>query len=428
MELLYHYLWKNRLFGLKPQLDSGQRVEVINPGIPNPDAGPDFFNAKVRMDGMEWIGNVEIHVRASDWYRHKHHTDTAYDSVILHVVGSSDREIYRADGSLIPQMTIPLPKEFYMTYAELAADLKAIRCGARLKVLSRLTVRDWLESLGVERLQSKADRILRNLEENSGDWNSAAFVTLARGLGFGLNAEPFELLARSVPLKYLLRHSDNRFQLEAILLGQARLIPEDTADDPYAEKLRAEYLFLATKYGLTRVPSGIWRFARTRPQNFPYRRIAFLAAALSDAFPLPGILMDRDLSSDKIRKTFSSWKLKGYWADHYSFGNPSAEKMESLARRSVESLMINVASPFIYASACRSGNPESGETASDILNSIPAERNSIVSGWGSIGIKAENAFESQALIQLRREYCDRSECLRCRFGSALLKQKAKVAL
>ena len=201
MELLYHYLWKNRLFGLTPALDSGEPVEVLDPGLSNRDAGPDFFNAKIRLGETEWIGNVEIHTRASDWHRHGHHTDPVYDSVILHVVGNPDCRVLRTDGTPIPQMTLSLPKELFLTYGELKADLSSVRCSRRLPDLSRLTKMDWIDSLAVERLSSKAGRILNLLAENGGDWNTTAFGTLARGLGFGLNAEPFEILARSIPLK-----------------------------------------------------------------------------------------------------------------------------------------------------------------------------------------------------------------------------------
>lgn len=422
MELVWHYLWKSRLFGLKPTLDSGERLDVIDPGLSNPDAGPDFFNSKIRIDGTEWVGNVELHERASDWYRHNHQNDPLYDSVILHVVGHSDREVRRTDNSLIPQIELPVPDGFYMTYKELKSGLSSIRCGAGLSSLSRLTTADWIQSLGVERLQAKSRRILDSLERAGGDWNTAAFITLARGLGFGINAEPFEILARSLPLNFLLRHSDNIFQLEALLFGQAGLIPAEGGDD-YTMKLRAEYRFLAAKYGLSPIPENIWRFARTRPRNFPERRIAFLATALAGSFPLPGLLKAYAASPDLLRNLFGSWRLTGYWSDHYTFGLPAPKSAPSLSKPSIDLLLINVAAPYIYASASRVADVEAGEKALDILYQLKPEKNSIIAKWGDFGLTPDNAMESQALIQLRREYCDRSQCLRCRFAAALLRRE-----
>ena len=425
MELIYHYLWKNRLFGLRPSLDSGERLDILDPGLSNSDAGTDFFISKIRIGGTEWIGNVEIHTRASDWYRHGHDSDPLYDSVILHVVGDPDRKVMRTDGSEIPQMSIPLPKDFVMTYSELKAGLGTLRCASRLGSLSRLHLSDCLDSLGIERLQTKAARILSLLEKNGGDWNAAAFATLARGLGFGLNSEPFEMLARSVPLKYLLRHSDQPFQLEALLLGQAGLIPAPEYCDAYAEKLKAEYQFLSRKYNLSPIAPNVWRFARTRPQNMPHCRVAFLVRALCGAFPLPGLLKSNAGSPDSLREVFGSWRLEGYWADHYSFGVPAPSRSVSLSKASVDLLMINVAAPYVYASATRTSDPELSEKAVDILLSLAPEKNSIITGWHRCGITPLNAFESQALIQIRREYCDRSRCLRCRLGTTLLRRQVR---
>ncbi len=422
MELLYHYLWKHRLFGLKPALESGEPVEVLDPGLSNSDAGPDFFNAKVRIADTEWIGNVEIHTKSSDWYRHRHDTDPHYDSVILHVVGDPDCTVSRTDGTPIPQMKLSLPKELYLTYSELKTDLKAVRCSRRLQELSSLVRTDWIESLAIERLTAKAGRILQLLSENGGDWNTTTFVTLARGLGFGLNAEPFEMLARSIPLRYILRHSDNLLQTEALLFGQAGLIPTGGGTDPYAEKLEREYRFLKMKYGLRPIPENVWRFARTRPQNFPHRRIALLATTLLNGFPLPGKLREAAGAADSLRKLFLSWSPGQYWREHYAFGTPSAGKMTALTRRSADLLLINVVTPYLYALAARTSDLDLGEKAREMWLGLPPERNSIISGWEAEGLKAGNAFDSQGLLQLRREYCDRSRCLQCRFGHILLRK------
>lgn len=425
MEFVYHYLWKNRLFGLHPALDSGETVDVLDPGLSNSDAGPDFFNAKVRIGGLEWAGNVEIHTAASDWYRHNHQDDPLYDTVILHVVGKSDREVTRSDGSVIPQMTVSVPDGFRTTYADLCRDLCAIRCASRIGMLEPLNICDVLSSMGTERLEEKARRILDRLQKAGGDWNCALFIVLARALGFGLNSQPMEMLAESIPLGFILRHSDQLLQIEALLFGQAGLLA-GAANDDYTSRLQREYGFLKAKYGLTPLRPEVWRFARTRPQNFPHRRIALLAKALHGGFGLSATLQELATDRDRLRKHFMEWEAGEYWRTHSAFGHESGATPCRLSRASAELLMVNVAAPYLYALASRHGSCEMAEAARDLLTSLPAERNRIIVQWGETGICAENAYESQALLHLKKEYCDRNGCLRCRLGNSLLRRAAKT--
>ncbi|MDE5674238.1 MAG: DUF2851 family protein [Muribaculaceae bacterium] len=196
MEKLYQYLWKSRMFGRKLREAGGAEVEVIDPGRLNTDAGPDFFNSKIRIDGVEWAGNVEIHIKASDWERHGHHSDVAYDSVLLHVVGVSDCRVRRTDGTLIPQVEITMPEDFFRTFASLSSEMEGIKCRDSLLSIGSLALTDWLETLAVERLQSKAGRILDIYAMSGNDWEQTCFIILARSMGFGLNGDPFEMLAR----------------------------------------------------------------------------------------------------------------------------------------------------------------------------------------------------------------------------------------
>lgn len=412
------------MFGPKVSLTDGRTAEVIDPGCLNTDAGPDFFNAKLRVDGQVWAGNVEIHLRASDWHRHGHDHDHAYDSVMLHVVGVSDTEITLPDGRVLPQAEVILPQEFFMTLARLTDEIKAVRCAPALPSLPELIVTDWMETLTVERLHHKAQRIIATWHDTGSDWHQTLFITLARALGFGLNGDPFEMLARNTPLAFLRRHADNRQQIEAILFGQGAMLDRNAWPyDDYYQMLCREYTFLSHKYSLRPIPPGMWKYARTRPQNQPFRRIAVLAASLNTrGDSLCAAMLDARGDEDLLRDIFD-WPIEGYWENHYTFGTPASPAPVRMSYSSVSTLLINVAAPFYYAYAALRENPEIAEQANRLLEGLAPEKNSIVTGWRDAGLKANDAARSQAMIHLRREYCDRNRCLDCRFGHHLLRRQ-----
>lgn len=412
------------MFGRTLRECGGAEIAVVDPGRLNTDAGPDFFNSKIKVDGTEWAGNVEIHVKASDWIRHGHQNDPAYDSIILHVVGVSDRRIHRSDGSLIPQVEVTMPEGFFRTYSSLESDLYAIRCARQLPDISALTITDWLESLSVERIQNKAARVMEVFHNCGNDWQQTCFVILARALGFGLNGDPFEMLARSVPLRILHHHSDNPLQLQAILFGQAAMLDSSChIFDEYYQLLCREYYFLARKYGLRPMRGALWKYARTRPQNFPHRRIAFLAKACENGFSLLSAILSAKDDEEKLREIFA-WKLEGYWHSHFSFDVEAKASADTLSRSSVTLLIINVVAPLIYAYGARIGDPDLAEKALDLLSSLPPENNGIIRDWEQYGLRADDALRSQALLHLRKEYCDPRKCLFCRFGHSLLSKSA----
>ncbi len=409
------------MFGRRLAAADGTEVEVIDPGRHNMDSGPDFFNSKIRIGGEQWAGNVEIHVKASDWYRHGHDSDPAYDGVILHVVGVSDKRVRRADGSLIPQVEITMPEDFFRTYAMLSSEMADIRCASRLHTVPALAVTDWLESLSIERVQKKSERVLDICKNCGGDWEQTCFIMLARGLGFGLNGEPFEMLARSVPLRVLHHHSDNPLQLQAIFFGQAGMLDSSLhIFDEYYQLLCREYYFLAQKYGLRPMRQGVWKYARTRPQNFPHRRIAFLSKSCEDGFSMFSKILDSRGSEEDMRKIFG-WRLEGYWHTHSSFDVDARAVADTLSQSSVTLLIVNVVVPLLYACAMTRGDADIAEKAIDILSSLPAEVNTITRRWAQLGLEAGSAFRSQALIHLQREYCEARKCLYCRFGHRLLR-------
>ncbi len=423
MEKLYQYLWMHRMLGRKLYLDDGAELEILSPGRLNCDSGPDFSNARLRIGDTEWAGNVEIHVRASDWYRHGHDRDAAYDSVALHVVAISDRCVTRKDGSEIPQLTATFPESFFNMYATLCGGLSDIRCTGDIAYVPSLIKTDCLESLAVERMHVKATRIIDELNNLGGDWERTCFVTLARALGFGLNSEPFEILARSLPLGYLHRHADNLMQLEALLFGQAGML--DTSIhifDEYYQQLCREYYFLARKYNLRPMRRELWKYARTRPQNFPHRRIALLAKVLYGGFSLLSRILGAGGNVDRTRELLH-WELEGYWLTHSDFDREQPAAAAALGAGSVDLLMINLVAPILYAHGAAHDDADKAERGLELWRNLPPERNMYVRQWRQLGFECDDAMRSQALLQLRKQYCDSGKCLDCRLGHWLLRAK-----
>lgn len=425
MESLMQYVWQHRLWQQSNlRTVDGEVVQIIDPGTLNTNSGPDFFNAKIAIDGHLWAGDVEIHVKASDWHRHGHDNDPAYESVILHVVGRDDTVIRRSDGSPIPQMRMPCSPQFSRCYSALVdSSQSSLPCASFIRSMSSLHMRDWLDSLAYERLYDKAERIRQILERHSGDWENACYVTLARGLGFGINAEPFERLALALPLRFLGKHSDSPAAVEALLFGQAGLLENAPLSDPYVARLSEEYRFLTHKFDLHRPEAMGWKMSRMRPANFPHRRIAALAAIITGGFRmLSDILAIR--SVDRAA-TLLSRPLPDYWHHHYTFGAASSRSSEStLSRSSIQRLCINVVAPLQFAYGLTHGLQEMQDNALNLLNSIPAENNSVIRPLLDANLPASSAFDSQALIQLRKAYCLQRKCLYCKLGHRLLSRQA----
>lgn len=418
------YVWQHRLW-LQSDMHTvdGRNVQVIDPGFLNNDAGPDFFNAKVNIDGKMWAGNVEIHVKASDWHRHGHDSDPAYDTVILHVVDRDDAVVRRRDGEIIPQLRMPCSGDlnaFYMSLVNRATvDLP---CVDTIASLPPMHVNGWIDALAYERIYEKVDRILALLERFAGDWEQTCYVTLARCLGFGKNNDAFERLALAVPLSFVRKHADNLQAVEAMLFGQAGFLEAKIADEYYSG-LQREYEFMALKFGLKRPESLGWKMSRMRPATLPTRRIALLAALLSsEGFRmLRRIISAKDL--DSACNLFIP-ELSHYWKYHYTFGAPQPASMVSLSRSSAMIIVINVVVPLMVAYGNVHSDTELTDRAAELLQSCPAEHNSVVALFEQAGVKARDAFTSQALIQLRRKYCETRKCLFCRFGHRMLSTAA----
>ena len=431
MEQLLHYVWKHKMYPLgELTTTDGRTVEVIDPGLHNHNAGPDFFNAKVKIDGTLWVGNVEIHDKSSDWHKHGHDHDSAYDNVVLHVAGIIDSEVQTTSGQILPQLQLDVPAKVQEHYDELLETDQYPPCYEIIPELSMLTVHAWMAALQTERLERKTEDIRRRAERCNGSWEDAYFVTLARNYGFGINGEAFEEWAYHVPLSAVGMHRDDLFQIEAIFLGQAGLLELDTVpahyqkdalNEGYFAKLRNEYQYLAHKFSLQPMDRKLWRFLRLRPQNFPHIRIAQLANLYYERKANLSRLIECKTVSElqEMMRTH----VTPYWETHYTFGSESAANGKNLSPFSLNLLLINTAIPMLFAYGRHASKEELCDRAFDLLEQLRAEENYIIRMWRKCGLEVKNAGDSQALIQLKKEYCDRKDCLRCRFGYEYLKRK-----
>ncbi len=434
MEQLLHYVWKHKMFPLrKLATTDGQTVEVIDPGLHNHDAGPDFFNAKVKIGDTLWVGNIEIHDKSSDWFGHGHDHDHHYDNVILHVASNIDCDVRTANGSTPPQMQLDVPRAVADNYQELLSVDSYPPCYKIIPELDHLTVHSWLSALQTERLEQKTEAIAQRAKISCGSWEQAYFITLARNFGFGINGDAFESWAASIPLNTVAHHRDDIFQIEALFLGQAGLLDISTVPARYRDaaiaegyftRLRNEYIYLAHKFSLSPIDAGLWRFLRLRPQNFPHIRIAQLVNLYYNHKTSLSALVGCD-NVKKAREMLLT-NVTPYWETHYSFGNPGKKNAKRLSTSSVNLLLVNTVIPMLFAYGRHKGDERLCDRAFDFLDELKAEDNQIVRMWQEVGLKVDNAGDSQALIQLKREYCDRKDCLRCRFGYKYLKAKVKV--
>lgn len=431
MEKLLHYVWRHRMFPLEPlHTTDGEAIEVLDPGLKNTDAGPDFFNAKVRIGGTMWVGNVEIHLRSSDWERHGHHTDAAYNSVILHVAELVDADVVTADGKRPPQLQLAIPDSLRRDYNTLCRTEDYPRCWTIIKGVPRLVTHSWLSALLAERLTERAAMVTERLRLTDGDWERAFFITMARNFGFGINGEAFEYWARHLPLHAAAKHRDDAFQLEALFLGAAGLLRDEAippsarkaaANDLYLRRLRTEWAFLAHKFQLPEpMEAKQWRYLRLRPQNFSHLRIVQLAQLyFRRTAGLANILEAKDRKA--LHVCFNTG-VSEYWRSHYLFGLESEAKDKTLSTASRDLIIINTVVPTLFAYGQEHHDEGLQERAVELLESMKAEQNFIMRQWQQCGLAVDNAADSQALIQLKREYCDRLDCLRCRFGYEYLKK------
>lgn len=421
MERLLHYVWQYKLYGSPEQTTTeGGAFTILDPGIHNTDAGPDFFNAKLKCNETVWVGNIEIHIRASDWLKHGHHTDKAYDSVILHVVEKSDAVIYRTNGEVIPQVELVIPDYIKQNYVSLLEQARGVPCLNRLNKLSSFELSAWMVALLSERLERKTNDIYNHLAQHANDWSETFYIILCRSFGVGINSDAFEYLAKSLPLRILLKHRDQPIQVEALLFGQAGLL-DDIHSDTYYQTLQTEYRFLQHKYQLKPVTGSLYKTMRIRPANFPHIKLAQLAALYVQCDTLFSRMMEcKDAQS--MRSLFRI-NTTSYWDTHYHFRCVSTKKDKTTGENFLNIVLINTVAPLMYAYGMQHNHLELQSTAIELLENLPAEVNSITTMFKKAGCRLEHAGDSQALIQLKRMYCEQKKCLYCRIGFRLLSEK-----
>jgi Protein of unknown function (DUF2851) len=408
------------------QTQEGGFVSVFKAGILNTNAGPDFSNAKIKIDAIEWVGNVEIHTKSSEWQNHSHTTDKAYENVILHVVWDNDVEIKRMDGSIIPTLVLKgrVDESLIMAYKKLINSTASIPCEKSFANVSDITKLSMLDQALTQRLQSKAEIVQQLLKSNKNDWEETAYQLLLKNFGFKINAEPFLQLAKALPYKLIQKHSSNLQQIEALLFGQAGMLETKTKDE-YISLLYREYEFLSKKYSIydSRLGPSQWKFLRLRPANFPTLRIAQLASVLYSQKNLLSTFIEAD-SYNKLLGMFST-SPSVYWQSHYHFAKKSKGLVPELGESSKENLSINTAVPLLVAYGKSTDDARLMERATEILQHIPAEKNKITKLWATLGLSVKTSFDSQALIEQYNNGCQKRQCLNCAVGASLLKPQWK---
>jgi hypothetical protein len=420
-EEFLHHIWKFRLFD---QLDlktiNGETVEVLSPGEHNFDSGPDFFNARLKINGTLWAGNVEVHIRAGDWNKHTHHEDKAYDNIILHVVYEVDTVIARTSGENIPTIEIKdriEPKQYYR-YLDFKTSREWIPCARQISTVPALILYNTFDRMVLERLERKSFSILNDIKLHNNNWEETFYRHLARNFGFKTNAEPFELLAKSLPLVVLSRHRHSLLQLEALLFGQAGML-EEHLSDKYSLQLQNEYAFLKKKLKLQPMEPHLWKFLRLRPVNFPSIRIAQFAALVHTSRKMFSGMME--IESVKELGELMNVKVSPYWEDHFMFDRPSNRREKHLGEEAVNNILINTIVPFLFVYGKQRGDERYCDKALLLLERTAGEENSVIRHWKQLHVPTDKAYITQSLLQLKLGYCDKKKCLRCPVGNYLVK-------
>ncbi len=415
-----HYLWRFQIWNSPLQTTDGETIEVIKSGFHNSNGGPDFLDARIRIGGTLWAGHVEIHIKSSDWYAHHHQCDHAYNNVILHVVYDDDASAKQAVGTSIPTCSIrdKFSENGYQTFLNWQNNQGFVSCEKQLCHLSEEKRILFLERLNIERLEEKVNEILVDLAYNIHSWEETFYQHLMRGFGLHINAEAFHQTAKRTPLKVLQKHANSRFQIEAMLFGQAQLLNK-SFDDTYPRALQEEYAFLRQKFGLLPITEGLMKFLRLRPCSFPTLRLAFFASLIQQRSQIfQEVLQIRTIDEGlKLLHVDTS----EYWQTHYVFDKLSVEKSKELGDSTRQLIFINTIIPFLFAFGKLRDKPDLCDLALNLLQDLPSENNRLIRQWHACGMPSNHASDSQALLILKKNFCDMKRCLQCGIGIELLK-------
>ena len=417
-EELLHHIWQHRLFSQKElRTIDGQPIEILKVGVLNSNAGPDFQNARIKVGATEWAGNVEIHIKSSDWLRHQHQDDANYSNIILHVVFEDD---LKEPLGKFPTLELKhlVSDQVLRRYENLDTSSDELPCGKQLLEVPELVRSAWFDSLLIGRLQRKSEWMSHLVDQSNGDLEQAFTVVVFRAFGMKVNAEPFEQLAKRIPWKVLSKHQDNLFQLEAVLFGTAGFL--SNPKDDYQKQLKKEFDFLSHKYQLKTLDVSVWKFLRLRPANFPTVRLAQLAAL----FQATGAFFRWFSNQMDIYLRNLMVEPSSYWKTHYNFGTESKPKSKRIGKTMARNVIINAVAPFLFVSAHRKAKPELQDRALNLFQQLEPESNVKVNAFAEQGLEVQNAVESQALIELKTLYCDHKKCLNCSIGANILKRNS----
>ncbi|MEM6516070.1 MAG: DUF2851 family protein [Bacteroidota bacterium] len=415
-----HYVWKHKKFDiLNLKTTQGHKIEIVSTGAHNQNSGPDFFNAQLKIDNQLWAGNVEIHIKSSDWYAHHHEIDKAYDNVILHVVFEDDAEIYRKDNSVIPTLEIKyyLNSEVVENYNRLfSKSYKWINCEANFQEVDDFIISNWLQALYFERLEQKSRIVKQLLKSSNNDWEAVLFKLLAKNFGLKVNGDAFLSIASSMDFSVVRKTNSSIIRLEAIFFGQSNLLAKQPNND-YENQLLKEYEFLKQKFQLNNVGVLPLKFFRLRPPNFPTIRLSQLA----NLYHRVPNLFSNIIEAKHLNEFYDLFLVgvSDFWKTHYTFEKESKPSPKVLTKSFMDLVLINTILPLKFQYAVNNGKTPDIEII-DLIQAINSEQNSIVQGFNNLKPIADTALESQALLQLKAEYCDKNQCLKCAIGNSLL--------
>ncbi len=417
-----HYLWRLQRFDQSNLCTSkGVPIQILAIGEHNQHAGPDFSNARVRIGDTLWAGNIEIHIKSSEWMEHQHQKDPAYDNVILHVVLEENMPIFDANGTLIPCLELKhrVSPGLAKNYLRLLQQENWIPCQSQLSQVPEMTKELWMDRLLVERLEEKTKAIKAILLQSNYNWEETFYRFLARSYGLKINPDAFEQLANALPLTLLGRHKNQLRQIEALLFGQAGMLDKNFVDE-YPQQLQQEYFFLQKKYKLQPIPTSSWKFLRLRPANFPTIRLAQFAMLIHQSTHL----FSKILALQKVKEVENMFdrRVSLYWQEHYVFDKISPKRNKTLGRSTIHLFVINTIAPFLFLYGQEMDEEKYKDKALELLEELKPEKNKIIKQWKSLGMNPKSAFQSQALLQLKKHYCDPRKCLSCPIGHQLLNQ------
>lgn len=419
-ERLLQFIWQFQYFNKSNlQTEQGERLRIIHQGLFNTHQGPDFLDAKIFIGDHQWAGNIEIHIKSSDWLKHSHTDDKNYANIVLHVVWQHDTEISSTNGSILPTLTIQhlVPKLLLDRFRQLMLLGTFVPCEGYLPMLDEMKWMAWKERLAIERLQRKSAEVLQLLKAANNHWEEIFWWLLARNFGIKVNADVFEAIAKSLPINILAKHKNQIHQLEGLLFGQAGLLETDFSED-YPQLLKREYAFLSRKYQLKPVPVKPF-FLRMRPANFPSLRLAQLAMLVNSSSHLFSKVKETNtLSNIKVLLNVTA---NDYWHYHYLFDQPGEFRPKQIGNQMIDNIIINTIIPVVFAFGLYAKDEVMKEKALQWLSELSPEKNTITQKWASFHVENKSALQSQALIELKNNYCNVRRCLECPVGNAVLK-------